>query len=143
MYDNSLDYLLDLADDLKIKVIQRYTDNNGNYLPPHLPSAASAEQRKILLNMNWYNPQELPLILGHEISHIINGDTDICYYNSLSKIKTENIANKMAINMLMDYYFDDLDNDQINIETFMDYYQIPQIYYCSICDSLKRMRQTI
>lgn len=137
MDDFTFDYLLSLAKDLKIKVVKRFTDKYGNPLPNDMPSASDAYKRKIIINMNWHDPRELSLILGHEISHVINGDTGICYYTSFSKIKTESVANKLAIRMIMDYYFDEMDPETINIDAFMDYYAIPHSYYDYICSNLK------
>lgn len=137
MDDLTFSYLLRLAKKLDIKVVQRYTDKNGFLLPSNIPSASNTQKRKIIMNMNWSNPVELPLILAHEEAHILNGDSGICYYTSISKMKTEASANKLAISILMDYYFDEMDPQEINILSFMDCYAIPSYYYDFISEKLE------
>lgn len=137
MLDYTFEYLLNIADELDIKVVQRFSDKSGNPLPSNMPSASDSEKHKIILNMNWYNPQEIPLMLAHELSHVINGDTGICYYTSVSTIKTEASANKLAIKMLIDYFFAEAEPEYINVCQFMNYYCIPSEFYEFICSYIQ------
>lgn len=46
-------------------------------------------------------------------------------------------ANKLAISILMDYYFDEMDPQEINILSFMDCYAVPSYYYDFISSKLE------
>ena len=93
-----------------------------NELSPSAPSCASAKHRKIVLNMNWSNKPEIPFILVHEISHLINHDKGINYYSSSTiHNKTEYKTNLTAIKLLLNYcnkYDLSFDNPILFCETF-------------------------
>lgn len=72
-------------------------------LPAHFPSSASAGERKILVNLNWREPTEIPFIIAHEIGHLVNGDNGVRYYSSATiRSKSEAAANSFAIGLLME-----------------------------------------
>lgn len=75
-----------------------------NGLDSDWPSVAIPERNKMFINTNWYKQEEVPMIIAHEIGHMLNGDS--CYmYNksSIAKINAESTANKIAIDLLLQY----------------------------------------
>lgn len=75
-----------------------------NGLDSDWPSVAIPERNKMFINTNWYKQEEVPMIIAHEIGHMLNGDS--CYmYNksSIAKINAESAANKIAIDLLLQY----------------------------------------
>lgn len=73
-------------------------------LPSRFPSSSSLRKQKVLINMNWKNKTEIPFILAHELAHLINKDSGINYYKSVTiHNKTEFEANKTAIDLLVNY----------------------------------------
>jgi len=68
------------------------------------PSLAVPERNMMFINANWYKHEELPMIVAHEIGHMLNGQS--CYMydkSSVGKINAESDANKKAIELLLDY----------------------------------------
>ena len=66
------------------------------------PSLAIPERNMMFINTNWYKQEELPMVVAHEIGHMIDGDSCYLYDQStISRLKSENSANLIAINLLM------------------------------------------
>ena len=43
-------------------------------LNDHKPAYAVVNYNLIIVNQNWYKQTEIPFIIGHEISHVLNED---------------------------------------------------------------------
>jgi len=71
------------------------------------PSLAVPERNMMFINANWYKHEELPMIVAHEIGHMLNGQTCYMYDKStVGKINAESEANKKAVELLMNYCID-------------------------------------
>lgn len=96
-------------------------------LTSHTPSFAAPKKDTIVLNMNWYKQRELPLILAHEIAHILK-DIETTTATSTAHIKCEGAADTYAINLLVQYYYEYILESEltlINIENFMTMFAVP------------------
>lgn len=116
-----LDYLLSLAFDKGIGVIET------RELTSHIPSFSIPEKRIIMLNLNWHNQREIPLILAHEIGHILH-DTETSTNTFTSHIKCEGGADTYAISLLVQYYYEYILESRLtllNIETFVTMFAVP------------------
>lgn len=92
----------------------------------HTPSAANPFTNTIVINENWYKPEQLSFQLAHELGHLINKDrTNVCLYFSPSKSGIEGNANRTAIRLLLPIYLDGKDKEQVNITKFMDDLDMP------------------
>ena len=98
-------------------------------LDDHTTSLSDTHRRKIIINMGYYRQHQIPLQIGHEITHVNHADRsyhNLIGYDSLySDPLTENSANQGAIHLLLPYYLRDKNPEQINIYTFMNYFDIP------------------
>ena len=56
---------------------------------PYDPALSFKNAHKMVINTNWYNPNELPFIIGHEIGHLMLGDSGIAYWPSFSGQNSE------------------------------------------------------
>lgn len=65
-------------------------------LDPDTPSQSDVANRVIVINMNWYNPVEIPFIYAHEISHVLCG-------HIMASPKNEIEANRKAVDLLIRY----------------------------------------
>ncbi|WCG36369.1 ImmA/IrrE family metallo-endopeptidase [Companilactobacillus farciminis] len=92
----------------------------------HTPSAANPFTNTIVINENWYKPEQLSFQLAHELGHLINKDmTNVCLYFSPSKSGIEGNANRTAIRLLLPIYLDGKDKEQVNITKFMGDLDMP------------------
>lgn len=129
--DEIVTYLFNLA--LKNKIGVEAT----NLLSPEAPSIAVADERKIIINLNWPNKNELPFQIAHEISHILNHDDGVLYYTTYaSQSKIEANANLTAIGLLATYYQDCFDFENINPVRFMQTFGIPLNLEYQVTDKL-------
>lgn len=93
------------------------------------PSCSDTDKRKIIINLNVSNPNEIPLHMAHEIGHILNKDHGKQYFCLDNKSSPPEVsATKTGIKILADYYFEEIPEDEWNAETFMNYYCIPPSY---------------
>lgn len=96
------------------------------------PSLAIPERNMMFINTNWYKQEELTMVVAHEIGHMIDGDSCYLYDQStISRLKSENSANLIAINLLMKYCSDN-DIEFNNSMTFLTQFNIPQRYENSV-----------
>ncbi|WP_334341211.1 ImmA/IrrE family metallo-endopeptidase [Companilactobacillus sp. HBUAS56275] len=103
-----------------------------NGLDSDWPSVAIPERNMMFINTNWYKQEEVPMIIAHEIGHMIDGDSCYLYDQStISRLKSENSANLIAINLLMKYCSDN-DIEFNNSMTFLTQFNIPQRYENSV-----------
>lgn len=83
---------------------QHYIGLDYGPYKPTLHSCAIPEQRRIIVNSNWENQNEVPFSFAHEIGHIMNGDTGIRYYDSGTiNSKSEYHANIFGIKLLLSF----------------------------------------
>ena len=90
--------LLKKAKELGIDVIWTYG------LHDYTPSVSSSKNRRIIMNANWKDKNELPFQLAHEIAHIINNnDCDIAFYHASfsSREMIEREANQTALDLIL------------------------------------------
>ncbi|MEJ6349037.1 hypothetical protein R4Y45_07360 [Holzapfeliella sp. He02] len=119
--DVIIKHLLGLAFNHGIGVVETRS------LTSHTPSFAVPKKKTIILNMNWYNERELPLVLAHEIAHIFK-DTETATTTSTTHIKCEGAADAYAISLLVQYYYEYILESEItllNIENFMTMFAVP------------------
>ncbi|WP_395320370.1 ImmA/IrrE family metallo-endopeptidase [Fructilactobacillus frigidiflavus] len=100
-----------------------YTDR----LLPQTQSFADIETRSIIINANEPNQRQLPLIIAHEISHLLQCDKNDANlsFSTLLNTKYEQKANINAIKLLIPFYIEDKEIYQINLEEFMELFAIP------------------
>ncbi|USS88078.1 ImmA/IrrE family metallo-endopeptidase [Fructilactobacillus hinvesii] len=100
-----------------------YTDK----LMPETKSFADIPTRSIVINANEPNQRQLPLIIAHEISHVVQCDTNDAQLNFSTVLKPhyEQKANIGAIDLLIPFYVEDKELDQINVDEFMQLFAIP------------------
>lgn len=86
---------------------------------------ASLKRRLVVVNNNE------PFPLAHEIAHIFNNDPGVLYF-TCSKSSIEGDANKLAVKLLAEYYFQELEPEQYNVDKFIEFYKIPSYLreYC-------------
>ncbi|WP_304231178.1 M48 family metalloprotease [Lactobacillus kitasatonis] len=51
---------------------------------PYDPALSFKHKHKMIINTNWHTSNELPFIIGHEIGHLMLGDSGIAYWPSFS-----------------------------------------------------------
>lgn len=94
-------------------------------LSPYSPSIAVSDSRVIVVNENWHNHQELPFIVAHELSHLLNNDSGVLYYSTTtSRSKIEQSANSRAVDLLLEYAHE-TDTYTGNYVQFMEQFGIP------------------
>lgn len=129
------------------KVLEYATDHEVAYnlcedFSPYTPSGSNPKTRKIVINMNWHLPQQLPYVASHEISHVEHEDSGILYFHTMSKTPIEAEANQGAIDILVPMYFESVNVETANAYTFMKEFAVPpfmedyvigkikEFYYC-------------
>lgn len=96
------------------------------HLDPYTPPATNVRTKKILMNNNWHNKAELPIQLAHEIGHVMleQESSGLLYYTP-SKFGMEFEANKYAVNLLLPFYMEDKESQQVNVYDFIDCFSVP------------------
>ncbi|WP_129045044.1 ImmA/IrrE family metallo-endopeptidase [Companilactobacillus metriopterae] len=91
------------------------------------PSGANVDKKIIVLNMNWHENNQIPFQLAHEIGHILCEDkgSQVLYFTP-TKTKMESGANKKAIDLLLPFYMEDKEIDEISSVEFMQQFGIPE-----------------
>ncbi|MYV16395.1 ImmA/IrrE family metallo-endopeptidase [Lactobacillus rossiae] len=117
-----LEYLNRLAADNQIKIFWL------NQLHEFTTPACDTQTRKIVMNPNWHNANQIPFQLAHEIAHVLISDNSdrILYFSSAanhSKIEME--ANKKAVELLIPEYLEYADPANINANDFVDQFSVP------------------
>lgn len=94
---------------------------------PDTVAQVNPRRRIIFINSNFKSKKQIPLQLAHEICHIMNGDDAInqLYYSSAT-FGVEKNANLGAIRMLAPYYLEDKDEETVNLQDFMEIFDIPE-----------------
>lgn len=122
MRDDIMSYLDNIAINNNIRVIWEHFD-------PYTPSGASYEDMCIVMNLDWHNKDELVFQYAHELSHILRGDeTDVCFYDVSFKNKSgiEYQTNLMAVRLLVPFYCNDTEIENINVYDFINSYCVPK-----------------
>lgn len=88
-----IQWLINFAYDHNVSIIAT------RQLLPNTPSQSDVSNRVVVINMNWYNPMEIPFIFAHEIGHVLCGHV-------MASPKNEIEANRKAINLLIEYCWD-------------------------------------
>ncbi|WP_040468851.1 hypothetical protein [Limosilactobacillus gastricus] len=85
-----IQWLINYAYDRNVSIIAT------RQLLPNTPSQTNVSNRVVVINMNWYNPIEIPFIYAHEISHALCGHV-------MASPKNEIEANRKAVDLLIRY----------------------------------------
>lgn len=107
-------------------------------LDPYTPPATNVHTKRILMNNNWHNKDELPMQFAHEIGHIMLEQeySGLLYYTP-SKFGMEFEANEYAINLLLPFYIDEKEPGQVNIYDFMECFSIPGHLEDAVTEAVK------
>lgn len=97
MLDDVIDWLITYATNHKIGVIATWD------LSPTDPSAASDLPPIIAINFNWYDKNEIPFMISHEIGHAYAQNSIYYHASHLGIERGESEANIFAINLLLKY----------------------------------------
>lgn len=90
------------------------------------PSVAIPERNMMFINTNWYKQEELPMMVAHEIGHMLDDTSCINYdTNNIVKTKSECRASKLGLDILIDYCHR-MDYEFNTIDAFMHQFKIPQ-----------------
>ena len=96
-----------------------------NSLSPVTPSASDSATRRIIINENWHDQQQLPFQFAHEIAHVLHGDSTVLYFTP-SKAGIEGLANRGAVKLLVPLYFAETEPCNVNLWQFMTDLAIPE-----------------
>lgn len=94
-------------------------------LSPITPCGSNPKRRMILINTNFHDKIQLPYQAAHEVGHVLNQDEGCLYMFSYSKASAEGGANKRAIDILIPMYFADINQEDANVQRFLDAFHIP------------------
>lgn len=72
-------------------------------LPPSFNGKALPSENLIIVNSQWSNRSEIPFICGHEIGHIIHGDTLIKCEAPTANYPAERAADLYSLNLIYKY----------------------------------------
>lgn len=89
------------------------------------PSASDPETRMIVINTNYYLPEQLPYHAAHEVAHVMLEHSGVLYFHGTAKTGMEAEANRWAVNLLVSMYFEELPPDAANLGRFMAAFAIP------------------
>ena len=117
--NDAVTYLMNLAMENNISVLFKN-------LSPITPPASSPINKRIFMNTNWHNSNDIPIQLAHELGHILNGDENqACLYYSPSRNGIEGKANKTGIKLLMKPYLDSKEKEDVSSADFMTIFHLP------------------
>lgn len=136
-----------LVDDLITDLLNFAYDNNIGYeltrlLDAYTPSLADTRNRKIIINMGYYRPRQIPLQIGHEITHVLNEDRSfhnlIGFESIYSDPEIELEADRGGIRLLLPYYIEGKELEQINVKNFMDLFDIPSHLHKTVVEEIHK-----
>lgn len=119
--EEACDYLLEKAKEYHI-------DIKWKYFSPITPPGSSYEYRRVVMNLDWHNPKEFVFQLAHEMSHVIHGDKgDVYYYHACftGRESVEYKANLGAVKLLVPYYCQHRNRENINAYEFETLFDVP------------------
>lgn len=121
MMDRTFSYLKKLASNLGVTIRYSYKMNNTT------PSVYDPYSNQIVLNMN---ATDMLFQFAHEIAHSLTRESCLLYKTSnIFHSKAEYEANSLAIKILKDFYFKDVEIENRRIDNFMLYYKIPYNFW--------------
>ncbi|MHC5520072.1 ImmA/IrrE family metallo-endopeptidase [Limosilactobacillus vaginalis] len=115
------DYLLERATEYHIAV-------KWAHLSPITPPGSSFEYRSVVMNLDWHRPSEIIFQFAHELSHVIHGDKgDVFYYHACftGRESVEYKANLGAVKLLVPYYCQHRNRENINAYEFETLFNVP------------------
>lgn len=124
--------LLKKAKELGIDVIWTYG------LHDYTPSVSSSKKKRIIMNANWKDKNELPFQLAHEIAHVLNhDDCEMAFYHASysSQERIEREANIGAIKLLLPI-FEDMGYENNPIK-FMQLFHVPNYLFDNVVKVMK------
>lgn len=132
--------------DLMSYLLNYASENDIGYILEQLPSEfesrALLDNRLIIINTNWYDTNELPFIVGHEIGHIMNGDNfEKCQPESAA-YPLELTADKYSLRLIFNYAAG-LDSMAHEPQTFMEQFGIPERMLLSTKELFKNNKELI
>lgn len=95
---------------------------------PFSAPMSDCNSRMVLINSIWHQPRELPFQLAHEIGHIENGDVGILKYSPYEG-RMEMAANLYGLGLLVPAYFEEVDQENANVDVFMDALALPSFLH--------------
>lgn len=120
--DEILLALLKIAKDNQITVIW-----SKRFLA-EMPPVALIRQKKIIMNSNWPQKNEIIFQLAHELAHFLNNEP---YYAALYQtgnsnlLKIEAQVNRFAIKILLTIYFNNFSAENLDPENLLKSFGIP------------------
>lgn len=116
--EDLIEYLLNFA--FKHKIAYTLVQSE-----PDDPAVSFKQERKMYINTNWRNPDEIPFMIGHEIGHLMLGDQGVMYYGSFAgQNSEEHSADLYSLKLIYDYSSKNRDYFQ-EPATFIQSYGIP------------------
>lgn len=67
------------------------------------PPRAVVDCKLIIVNSNWYKKEEIPFTIGHEIGHIMNGDTVFDCQSPIIYYPLERNADRFSVDLIFNY----------------------------------------
>lgn len=128
--DDILAYLFKHAFENKISCALIWKDVNYQ-------SVALPDKKIIVINQNCKNKNELPFIVGHEIGHIMNGDSNAAFYCGKPVNSEERLADLYSLNLIYDYASNQYDCFEEPVQ-FVQQYGIPIRMLDDACKLFKR-----
>lgn len=132
--EEACDYLLEKAKEYHI-------DIKWKHFSPITPPGSSYEYRRVVMNLDWHNPKEFVFQLAHEMSHVIHGDKgDVYYYHACftGRESVEYKANLGAVKLLVPYYCQHRNSENINAYEFETLFDVPAYLNDVVIEELKR-----
>ena len=114
---NLIAWLYSYAFKHKIGVLQIFTK-------PEYSSLSDKSKRLIIININWKNKKELPFIIGHEIGHILAGESGLSNYCGTPLTPNERRADLFSLSLIFEYASNQYDSFDEPIQ-FIEQYGIP------------------
>lgn len=95
-------------------------------LSPNYTCGALPDYKAIIINERYQHENWLPFAVGHEIGHLVNEDTGVCYFDNF-RINTDSEynANLVSLKLIFSYYMK-TNNCTTNPLNFMSLYGIPK-----------------
>ncbi|WP_297816697.1 ImmA/IrrE family metallo-endopeptidase [uncultured Lactobacillus sp.] len=71
---------------------------------PRNPSVSFKDSKRMFINTNWINKDEIPFTIAHEIGHLMLGDQGIMYFSSFAgQNSEEKPADDFGLKLIYDY----------------------------------------
>ena len=97
---------------------------SSSLFAPDSVCKAVPSNRLIIVNTNYHDQQQLPFQAAHEVGHIMSCDLAPVAFTT-SKIGREGRANRFAINLLVPWFYDEIDQSAANSRWFLKSFHLP------------------